>query len=191
MASFATVFVFWGLTPSQAGIFASSAVNRTTTILMAHSTSHLSLAQQAGSLSSQSANSVSSIRWLNETLQPYMTRDAALAPFGPLDTTVSSKEGLWTGDTWQYFANVSSNLSQHTGILRGTEALGQTVAWAMQSEGNANNFVSIGLNFGITILCIVPTWIVLSELKESHEVEVMEQEEDGNDDVDVVKPVRK
>lgn len=107
MASFATVFVFWGLTPSQAGIFASSTVNRTTTISMAYSTSHLSLAQQAGSLSSKSANSVSSILWLNETLQPYMTRNAALAPFGPLGTSVSSEKGLWTGDTWQYFANVS------------------------------------------------------------------------------------
>lgn len=42
----------------------------------------------------------------------------------------------------------------------------------MQSEGNANHFVSIGLNFGITILCIWPTWIVLSELDHSHEVQV-------------------
>lgn len=42
----------------------------------------------------------------------------------------------------------------------------------MQSEGNANHFVSIGLNFGITILCIVPTWIVLSGLEHSHEVTV-------------------
>ncbi|KAF2158527.1 hypothetical protein M409DRAFT_71594 [Zasmidium cellare ATCC 36951] len=93
------------------------------------------------------------------------------------------------------YATDLSDLSQHTGILRGTEALGQTVAWAMQSEGNANHFVSIGLNFGITILCIVPTWIVLSELKGSHEVEVteLEQEQDGygNEDVDVVKAVRK
>jgi hypothetical protein len=40
----------------------------------------------------------------------------------------------------------------------------------MQSEGGANHFVSIGLNFGITILCIFPTWLVLSELEGSHEV---------------------
>ncbi len=44
----------------------------------------------------------------------------------------------------------------------------------MQSEGNANHFVSIGLNFGITVLCIPFTWIVLSELDHSHEVEVTE-----------------
>ncbi|KAJ5659965.1 hypothetical protein N7507_006416 [Penicillium longicatenatum] len=71
----------------------------------------------------------------------------------------------------QYSTDISS-LSYHCGILRGFEALGQTVAWAMQSEGNANHFVSIGLNFGITILCIWPTWIVLSELDHSHEVRV-------------------
>ncbi|KAF5513183.1 UNC93-like protein 2 [Colletotrichum fructicola] len=67
------------------------------------------------------------------------------------------------------YATDLSDLSRHTGILRGTEALGQTVAWAMQSEGNANHFVSIGLNFAITILCVLPTWIVLSELEGSHE----------------------
>ncbi|KAJ5630855.1 uncharacterized protein N7484_010955 [Penicillium longicatenatum] len=71
----------------------------------------------------------------------------------------------------QYSTDISS-LSYHCGILRGFEALGQTVAWAMQSEGNANHFVSIGLNFGITILCIWPTWIVLSELDHSHEVRI-------------------
>ncbi|OQE37204.1 hypothetical protein PENCOP_c010G08004 [Penicillium coprophilum] len=71
----------------------------------------------------------------------------------------------------QYSTDLSS-LSYHCGILRGFEALGQTVAWAMQTEGDANHFVSIGLNFGITILAFVPTWIVLSELEHSHEVQV-------------------
>ena len=42
----------------------------------------------------------------------------------------------------------------------------------MQSEGKANHFVSIGINFGVTLLCILPTWIVLSELEGSHEVTV-------------------
>lgn len=46
----------------------------------------------------------------------------------------------------------------------------------MQSEGGANHFVSIGINFGITILCIVPTWIVLSDLEHTHEVKVMESD---------------
>lgn len=84
----------------------------------------------------------------------------------------------------QYSTDISS-LSYHTGILRGMEALGQTVAWAMQSEGNANHFVSIGLNFGITLLCIFPTWLVLSDLEHSHEVTVTA--EDLQDDT--TKPV--
>lgn len=50
----------------------------------------------------------------------------------------------------------------------------------MQTAPNANGFVSIGLNFGLTVLCIYPTWIVLSELDRSHEaqetVEVSETE---------------
>lgn len=74
------------------------------------------------------------------------------------------------------YATDLSNLSHHTGILRGMEALGQTVAWAMQSEGNANHFISIGLNFGITLLCVVPTWIVLSELEGAHEVKVQDED---------------
>ena len=45
----------------------------------------------------------------------------------------------------------------------------------MQSEGNANHFVSIGLNFGILLLSIAPTWIVLSELEHSHEVQVTDE----------------
>ena len=46
----------------------------------------------------------------------------------------------------------------------------------MQSEGNANHFVSIGINFGFTVLCILPTWIVLSELEGSHETVVTEEQ---------------
>ena len=80
----------------------------------------------------------------------------------------------------QYATNLS-DLSHHTGILRGVEALGQTVAWAMQSEGGANHFVSIGINFGFTVLCVVPTWIVLSELEGSHEVKVTEEEVQADD----------
>lgn len=42
----------------------------------------------------------------------------------------------------------------------------------MQTEGNVNHFASIGLNFGVTLLCVIPTWIVLSGLEHSHEVQV-------------------
>jgi hypothetical protein len=47
----------------------------------------------------------------------------------------------------------------------------------MQSEGGANHFVSIGINFGFTILCILPTWIVISRLEHSHEVVVTAEDE--------------
>ena len=49
----------------------------------------------------------------------------------------------------------------------------------MQSEGNANHFVSIGLNFGILLISIFPTWIVLSELDHTHEIRVVEDEPSG------------
>lgn len=45
----------------------------------------------------------------------------------------------------------------------------------MQTAPNANGFVSIGVNFGLTVLCVVPTWIVLSELEYSHEAKVVEE----------------
>ncbi|CZT44950.1 related to DUF895 domain membrane protein [Rhynchosporium secalis] len=70
----------------------------------------------------------------------------------------------------QYAEDLSS-LSHVTGILRGFEALGQTVAWAMQTAPNANGWASIGVNFGMTVLCVAPTWIVLSELEHSHEIQ--------------------
>lgn len=47
---------------------------------------------------------------------------------------------------------------------------------SMQSQGNANHFVSIGINFGVLIISVFPTWIVLSELDRSHEVVVTEGE---------------
>lgn len=69
----------------------------------------------------------------------------------------------------QYTTDLSS-VSRHTGILRGFEALGQTVAWAMQSEAKVNHFVSIGINFGVLLLSVAPTWVVLSRLEGSHEI---------------------
>jgi len=48
----------------------------------------------------------------------------------------------------------------------------------MQSEGNANHFVSIGINFGILLLCVFPTWVVLSKLDHSHETMVLKVDED-------------
>ena len=43
----------------------------------------------------------------------------------------------------------------------------------MQTAPNANGFASVGVNFGMTVICIFPTWMVLSELKSSHEVQAV------------------
>ena len=72
------------------------------------------------------------------------------------------------------YATDLSDLSRHTGVLRGVEALGQTVAWAMQSEANVNHFVSIGLNFGILLIAIPPTWYVLCQLEHTLEARAAE-----------------
>lgn len=84
----------------------------------------------------------------------------------------------------QYTTDLSS-VSRHTGILRGFEALGQTVAWAMQSEANVNHFVSIGVNFGVLLLSVFPTWIVLSELEHSHETTPPESADFGDESTEV------
>jgi hypothetical protein len=41
----------------------------------------------------------------------------------------------------------------------------------MQTAPSANGFASVGVNFGMTIFCIFPTWVVLSELEQSHEIQ--------------------
>lgn len=84
----------------------------------------------------------------------------------------------------QYTTDLSS-VSRHTGILRGFEALGQTVAWAMQSEANVNHFVSIGVNFGVLLISVFPTWIVLSELEHSHEAASAEPADLGDESTEV------
>lgn len=109
IASIATVFVFWGLTPTQSGIFATATVNRTESGLMAYSDVFVPLDQQVAGLSATSANSVSSILWLNETLQPFMAAGAMLAPFAPVSSSFGEQQeqGRWTSETVQYFANVT------------------------------------------------------------------------------------
>lgn len=44
----------------------------------------------------------------------------------------------------------------------------------MQSDKSSSHFISIGVNLGVTVLCIVPTWIVLSELECTHEEQAIE-----------------
>jgi hypothetical protein len=41
------------------------------------------------------------------------------------------------------------------------------------------HFTSIGLNLGITVICIVPAWIIISELEHSHDIQVTDAELNG------------
>jgi hypothetical protein len=59
----------------------------------------------------------------------------------------------------------------------------------MQSEGNANHFISIGLNFGILLLAVPFTWKVLSELEKSHEVVKVDPLEGRDGDEEVASDV--
>jgi hypothetical protein len=109
-ASIATVLVFWGLTPTQAGIFATTTVNQTFTVPMAKSTGFLSLDQQRETLSAESVYSATNILWLDESLPPYMTRDFLLAPFGPTNDAalqISASSETWTSVTERYGVNTT------------------------------------------------------------------------------------
>lgn len=48
----------------------------------------------------------------------------------------------------------------------------------MQST-DADHFISMGLNFGLLLFCIYPTWLVLSQLEENmvvmNDAQVLEQ----------------
>ncbi|KAK7408307.1 hypothetical protein QQX98_009509 [Neonectria punicea] len=66
-------------------------------------------------------------------------------------------------------SNDIASLNRRCGILRSFEAMGQAIAWGMQST-KADHFISMGLNFGLLVFCIYPTWIVLSQLEENHVV---------------------
>lgn len=99
--------MFWGITPTQAGIFAVDNVQRAQQMALVSSSGLLSDTQR-GNLSVQSAYSTVSIMWLNETLQPFMTRDFFLAPFSPTTRdTASRRNETWTGTTQLFSVNVT------------------------------------------------------------------------------------
>lgn len=102
------VLIFWGVTPIQAGIFATDTVDRIIDVPMLKSTSFGPLDQEEGSASAIYAQSAMNIIWLNETLQPFMTREFVLAPFGPKQTVGSIEMAEhWTAKTTLYSVDVS------------------------------------------------------------------------------------
>ncbi|OCK82132.1 hypothetical protein K432DRAFT_473357 [Lepidopterella palustris CBS 459.81] len=106
-ASAVMVLVFWGITPSQSGIFAIQTVTRTNPVPMLRSTDYLTVGQQMQRSNTGYAQSVFNIAWLNETLPSFMTLDYALAPFGPQDRNYTLEpSGIWTGTTRLYSVDV-------------------------------------------------------------------------------------
>ncbi|KAL1302884.1 hypothetical protein AAFC00_003211 [Neodothiora populina] len=107
-ASLAVVLITWGLTPLQSAIFATETVIRNSTHAAAVSKEFLSLADQGSLLTSSYTQSCYSIAWQNETLPPFMSRDAMLAPFGFTETPpVIEKSETWTAHTRMYSVDIT------------------------------------------------------------------------------------
>ncbi|KAI9722979.1 MAG: hypothetical protein M1812_001428 [Candelaria pacifica] len=96
------VVVFWGITPLQSGIFATSTITLTENIPLW--TSNASVPKTPLSVTSDIdyLYSVFGISWLNETLPPFMTREYALAPFGTTNPENLKNEETWTATTQLY-----------------------------------------------------------------------------------------
>ena len=66
------------------------------------------LQEQGSTISASAATSVSNILWLNETLQPWMSRDFMLAPFSISgNQDIGTAVGNWTASTLLYSVNVT------------------------------------------------------------------------------------
>lgn len=114
------MLIFWGLTPTQSGIFAVRTVTVVEALLGQQSTAYRPLAQQ-GNLSSDYAQSVYNIAWLNETLPPFMSKEFVLSPFGVHDTEdFHGRNSTLTMATTMYSVDVEctpANLRNTSGRL--------------------------------------------------------------------------
>jgi len=113
-ASIALVFVFWGLTPAQAGIFATDTITKTLNEQMLLSKSTLPLSQQQSQITAEYMYSVYGLMWLNETLPSYMSREFILAPFklGAVTDTDQNPLETWTARTKLYSLDMACEEAQ-------------------------------------------------------------------------------
>lgn len=96
----AMMLVFWGLTPIQAGIFATRSIAITEHIPAAKATSFTLM-------STVYAQSAYNIAWLNETLPPYITKDYVLHGYGPRTAkNIDSTNITYMADTRKYSVDV-------------------------------------------------------------------------------------
>ncbi|KAF1813864.1 hypothetical protein P152DRAFT_433421 [Eremomyces bilateralis CBS 781.70] len=116
-ASLAIVLVFWGLTPTQAGIFSVETINKTLSVPILSSTSYVPIPEQKELLLMEEVYSAANILWWNETLPEFTTRDYALAPFAveqPL-STVEDTDTL-TGETRLFSLDIFCEQAVVSGI---------------------------------------------------------------------------
>lgn len=101
------ILVLWGLTPLQSGMFATQSIVRIAEVATVSSKSYLSLQDQKTTLTGSYAQSVYNIAWLNESLQPFMSRQGMLAPFSLAQEpeTIEMSE-TWTAPTRFYSVDV-------------------------------------------------------------------------------------
>lgn len=112
-ASIIMILVLWGLTPTQAGMFAVRNLHIQEEVTGTHSTSYTPIERQ-GNWTSNYAQSVYNIAWLNESLPPFMTKDYILDAFRPSEgPKLDSSNTTYTGHTNLY----SVDLSCHQALL--------------------------------------------------------------------------
>lgn len=98
------MFTTWGIVPVQAGIFSSETIQLASKTTFSRSTGYLPASEQSDRIDARYIYSTHGIIWLNESLPPFMTRDYALAPFQPDESTKTfpHDQQTWTFTTTLY-----------------------------------------------------------------------------------------
>lgn len=107
LSATAVLLIFFGLTPTQAGIFAVRTVTMEKNIELYPAKPYIPLEQQ-GNLSAAYAQSVHNIAWLNESLPPFMTKDYILEAFGPAELLSAEHPNQYiSGNTTMYSVDIA------------------------------------------------------------------------------------
>ncbi|KAF2208689.1 hypothetical protein CERZMDRAFT_21948, partial [Cercospora zeae-maydis SCOH1-5] len=105
------ILVLWGLTPIQAGMFATRTILVRDAVAPWQSLAYTSVDQQ-GNLTVDYAQSTYNIAWLNESLPAYMTKEYMLAPFGPSkEPFPDAINQTFTGQTVMYSIDISCEIA--------------------------------------------------------------------------------
>ncbi|KAL0060311.1 hypothetical protein AAF712_012877 [Marasmius tenuissimus] len=88
-----------------------------------------------------------------------------------------------TLQSWLYyimgtFTEDISELTRYTGILRGVESFAQAVAYGLNADKRINSWVPIGINLGLLVISIYPTWLVVQDFGAQEEKKLAAQDEE-------------